>query len=80
VLTEGLCDVAIMTQTLEQALRTMAADPCVQRHRNPRLPGPDRDAPSAERPPVTWVAGGRFHAQRSSHERVPPAASVDPPT
>lgn len=30
VLTEGLCGVAIMTQTLAQARQTMAADPCVQ--------------------------------------------------
>ncbi|WP_331526868.1 hypothetical protein [Nocardioides sp.] len=30
VLSEGLCGVAIMTQTVEQARATMAADPCVQ--------------------------------------------------
>jgi hypothetical protein len=30
VLSEGLCGVAIMTQTVEQARETMAADPCVQ--------------------------------------------------
>ena len=30
VLSEGLCGIAIMTQTLEQARETMAADPCVQ--------------------------------------------------
>jgi uncharacterized protein YciI len=30
VQSEGLCGVAIMTQTLEQARETMAADPCVQ--------------------------------------------------
>jgi hypothetical protein len=30
VLSEGLCGVAIMTQTPEQASETMAADPCVQ--------------------------------------------------
>ena len=30
VLSDGLCGVAIMTQTVEQARETMAADPCVQ--------------------------------------------------
>ncbi|MGA8245278.1 MAG: hypothetical protein WB797_00080 [Nocardioides sp.] len=30
VQSEGLCGVAIMTQTPEQARETMAADPCVQ--------------------------------------------------
>lgn len=30
VQSEGLCGVAIMTQTLEQAHQTMTADPCVQ--------------------------------------------------
>lgn len=30
VLSDGLCGVAIMTQTVEQARESMAADPCVQ--------------------------------------------------
>ena len=30
VQSEGLCGVAIMTRTVEQARETMAADPCVQ--------------------------------------------------
>jgi negative regulator of sigma E activity len=30
VISEGLCRVAIMTQTVEQARETMAADPCVR--------------------------------------------------
>ena len=30
VQSEGLCGVAIMTQTLEQARQTMSVDPCVQ--------------------------------------------------
>lgn len=30
VLSDGLCGVAITTQTVEQARQTMAADPCVQ--------------------------------------------------
>ena len=30
VLSDGLCGVAFMTQTVEQARETMAADPCVQ--------------------------------------------------
>jgi hypothetical protein len=30
VQSEGLCGVAIMTQTLEQARQTMAGDPCVR--------------------------------------------------
>lgn len=30
VVSDGLCGVAIMTETLEQARETMAADPCVQ--------------------------------------------------
>jgi negative regulator of sigma E activity len=30
VLSEGLCGVAITTQSVEQARETMAADPCVQ--------------------------------------------------
>ena len=30
VLFDGLCGVAVMTQTVEQARETMAADPCVQ--------------------------------------------------
>lgn len=30
VLSDGLCGVAIMTQNVEQARETMAADPCVQ--------------------------------------------------
>jgi hypothetical protein len=30
VVSEGLCGVAIMTQTVEQARETMTADPCVQ--------------------------------------------------
>jgi hypothetical protein len=30
VLSDGLCGIAIMTQTEEQARETMAADPCVQ--------------------------------------------------
>jgi negative regulator of sigma E activity len=30
VLSDGLCGVAILTQSVEQARETMAADPCVQ--------------------------------------------------
>ena len=30
VLSDGLCGVAIMTQTVEEARKTMAADPCVR--------------------------------------------------
>jgi uncharacterized protein YciI len=30
VQSEGICGVAIMTQTMEEARETMAADPCVQ--------------------------------------------------
>jgi negative regulator of sigma E activity len=30
VLSEGLCGVAIMTETVDQARHTMAADPCVR--------------------------------------------------
>jgi negative regulator of sigma E activity len=30
VISEGLCGVAIMTQTVEEARETMAADPCVR--------------------------------------------------
>ena len=30
VLSDGLCGVAIMTQTVEEARETMAADPCVR--------------------------------------------------
>ena len=30
IISDGLCGVAIMTRTVEQARETMAADPCVQ--------------------------------------------------